>query len=78
MDDIVVYHAGTKRKDGQVVTSAGRVLGVTATGASISEAQEKAYGAIGDDGVHFEGMQYRKDIGNYVLDAVRRLQSYNL
>lgn len=60
-DDIVVFHAGTTIKDGQLVTAGGRVLNVTATGASLNGALNKAYAAI--KLIHFEGMHYRADIG---------------
>lgn len=61
LDDIVVFHAGTAIKDGKVVTSGGRVLNVTATGATLDEALNRAYSAI--KLIRFEGMQYRTDIG---------------
>ncbi|MGI6261526.1 MAG: phosphoribosylamine--glycine ligase [Acutalibacteraceae bacterium] len=56
-----VYHAGTVRKDGKFLTSGGRVLGVTATGATLDEALEKAYSSAKK--IYFDGMQYRHDIG---------------
>lgn len=56
-----VLHAGTKRQGDSLVTSGGRVLGVTATGATLEEALEMAYRAAGQ--IHFEGAHYRKDIG---------------
>jgi len=59
--DAMVFHAGTTEKDGQTVTSGGRVLCVTALGDSVRQAQQKAYAAVA--GVQFDGMQYRKDIG---------------
>jgi phosphoribosylamine--glycine ligase len=59
--DVVVFHAGTKEVDGGLVTSGGRVLGVTAVGASLREAIDKAYRAV--EHIHFEGVQYRRDIG---------------
>ena len=58
---IVLYHAGTAFKDGQLVTSGGRVIGVTAKGKDIEEARKKAYDDIKD--IHFDGMFYRRDIG---------------
>jgi phosphoglycolate phosphatase-like HAD superfamily hydrolase len=64
--DVVVYHAGTKRQNGKLVTAGGRVLGVTATGRDLQDAQSKAYHAIKH--IHFNGMQYRTDIGNKALD----------
>ena len=60
-EDIVIFHAGTAIKDGEIVTSGGRVLNVTATGESLEIALQKVYDAIAD--IHFDGMQYRKDIG---------------
>ena len=59
--EVVVFHAGTAIKDGQLVTSGGRVLNVTATGATLDEALDKAYAAV--KLIHFEGMHYRTDIG---------------
>lgn len=59
--DVVVFHAGTALKDGKVVTSGGRVLGVTAMGATLEEARAKAYAAA--DKISFEGKQLRRDIG---------------
>ena len=61
--DIVIFHAGTKNINGKIYTNGGRVLGVTATGKTMDEALDKAYAAIGGDGVRFAGMQYRRDIG---------------
>lgn len=60
-EDAHVFHAGTAEKEGQVVTSGGRVLCVTALGENIKLAQKRAYEAA--SGIRFEGMQYRKDIG---------------
>ena len=59
--DVVVFHAGTILNDGQVVTSGGRVLGVTALGYTLEEARRKAYAAA--DKIEFEGKQLRRDIG---------------
>jgi len=63
--DVVVYHAATKKEDGQVRTVGGRVLGVTALGASLESAIARAYAAI--DKVQFEGMTFRRDIGARAL-----------
>ncbi|PQA83953.1 phosphoribosylamine--glycine ligase [Limnohabitans sp. TS-CS-82] len=60
-DDVVVFHAGTQMADGQVVTSGGRVLCVTALGGTLKLAQQQAYDTI--KGIHFDGVQYRSDIG---------------
>lgn len=59
--DAVLFHAGTAMKEGRLVTAGGRVLGVTATGPTVAEARARAYTAV--EGVRFEGMQYRRDIG---------------
>lgn len=64
-DDVMVFHAGTARKNGAIVTAGGRVLGVTARGASIREAIEEAYKAVAH--IDFDGMQYRHDIGAKAL-----------
>ena len=62
---VVVFHAGTAQ-DGELVrTSGGRVLGVTALGDSIRQAQRSAYAALAS--IRFEGMQYRSDIGHRAL-----------
>ncbi|MBM7616018.1 phosphoribosylamine--glycine ligase [Alkaliphilus hydrothermalis] len=58
--DIVVFHAGTILREGEIVTSGGRVLGVTAIGDTIEEARSKAYDNIKE--IHFDGMIYRRDI----------------
>ena len=59
---VAVFHAGTALEDGQVVTSGGRVLCVTALGDSVKLAQRAAYAAIAE--IRFEGMQFRTDIGH--------------
>ena len=56
-----VFHAGTRERDGAVLTSGGRVLCVTALGATISEAQQAAYAAV--DQIHWDGAFHRRDIG---------------
>ncbi len=56
-----VYHAGTRREDGQYLTAGGRVLGVTAIGSDRADALKKAYAAV--EGIRFESCHYRKDIG---------------
>ncbi len=56
-----VFHAGTALKDGKVVSTGGRVLGVTATGSTVAEAQHKAYAAV--DQIHYEDGFCRRDIG---------------
>jgi len=59
--DAMVFHAGTAAVNGQTVTSGGRVLCVTVLADSVKQAQQKAYEVA--KGIHFEGQQYRKDIG---------------
>jgi phosphoribosylamine--glycine ligase len=59
--DVKVLHAGTKRVGDSIVTSGGRVLGVTATGNNLVAALQKAYEAAGK--IQFDGMHYRTDIG---------------
>ncbi|MGH8801652.1 MAG: phosphoribosylamine--glycine ligase [Casimicrobiaceae bacterium] len=63
--DVVVFHAGTALDGDLVRTSGGRVLGVTALGESIRQAQRSAYAAAAS--IHFDGMQYRSDIGHRAL-----------
>ena len=64
-DDAVVFHAGTQQVDGQVKTFGGRVVCVTALGGTLKLAQTAAYEAI--KSIHFDGAQYRKDIGHRAL-----------
>jgi phosphoribosylamine--glycine ligase len=61
MKDLFVFHAGTALKDGQVVTSGGRVLGVTGVGEGIEKAIDRTYEAV--KRISWEGAHYRKDIG---------------
>ena len=60
-----VFHAGTARAGDQIVTSGGRVLGVTALGKDLKTAQAAAYAAV--ETIHFEGAQYRRDIAAKAL-----------
>lgn len=60
MKNIIAFHAGTKFQDGKVVTSGGRVLGITAWADTIFKAKEKAYEGV--EKIYFEEMYYRKDI----------------
>jgi phosphoribosylamine---glycine ligase len=64
-EDIIVFQAGTKLENNNLITNGGRVLGVTATGQNLEEALKKAYEAVKK--ISFEGMQYRKDIGKKAL-----------
>jgi len=65
-DDLHVFHAGTATLDGRTVVSGGRVLAVAALGDSVRMAQSRAYDAVA--AIHFDGMQYRRDIGWRALD----------
>jgi phosphoribosylamine--glycine ligase len=60
-EDVLVFHAGTASRDGQLVTAGGRVLGITALGVSVEQARERAYAAV--DAIQLEGKQFRRDIG---------------
>jgi phosphoribosylamine--glycine ligase len=60
-NDQIVFHAGTKLHDGNLLTSGGRVLCVVGLADTVKAAQQKAYSAI--EQIHLDGMQYRKDIG---------------
>lgn len=66
LDGVSVIHAGTRIDGNQLVTSGGRVLGVTATGGSLREAQQRAYQAA--ELIQFEGKQLRRDIAARALD----------
>jgi len=61
------FHAGTKFKDGEIVTNGGRVLGVTALGDTLKEARANAYKAV--DWVDFDNKYYRHDIGKAIDEA---------
>jgi len=69
-EDSFIYHAGTSLKDGKVVTSGGRVLGITATADTLQEAIGKAYEA--SEKVHFENKYHRNDIGKKALDVLNK------
>jgi phosphoribosylamine--glycine ligase len=58
---VKVFHAGTAHSGDQIVTAGGRVLGVTARGADLASAADRAYEAVSK--IHFDGMQFRRDIG---------------
>ena len=64
-DEVMVFHAGTSEQEGQIVTSGGRVLCVTAMAESVRLAQQKAYSAA--ESIAFDGMQWRSDIGYRAL-----------
>ena len=60
LEDVKVFHAGTRLQDGTWLTAGGRVIGVTARGPSIARARERAYDATGR--IRFKGAHYRSDI----------------
>jgi phosphoribosylamine--glycine ligase len=68
LDHVQIFHAGTKRANGKLVTSGGRVLAVTALGPTIAAARERAYEAVSR--IHFEGCHYRRDIAMSTIAAV--------
>ena len=63
--DILVFHAGTALSDGKLVTSGGRVLGITGFGATIEEAVKRVYSGV--EKIYFEGIHYRRDIAHRAL-----------
>lgn len=68
--DVMVFHAGTKKRGNDFFTAGGRVLGVTAIGETYSDAIKKVYDAVSC--IKFEGMQYRKDIGAKALSYLEK------
>lgn len=61
---VKIFDSGMIIKNGQVETNGGRVIGVTAYGKDIEDARRYVYGSIGDKGINFRGMQFRRDIGS--------------
>jgi len=68
-DDVLIFHAGTEKRDSTFYTSGGRVLGVTGIGTDLVQAKEKAYNALKE--IEFEGIYYRRDIGD---KGIRRIK----
>jgi len=64
-EDLMVFHAGTVEQDGQLLSSGGRVLCVTALGEKVKTAQQRAYAAL--QGIHLDGALYRTDIGHRAI-----------
>lgn len=70
MEGVTVYHAGTAVDGDRLVTSGGRVLGVTALGGDLAQALDKSYAAV--EKIHFDNAHYRKDIGQLALRASKK------
>jgi len=68
--DLVCFHAGTRAQDGKLLTSGGRVLGVTAFASDLKEAKERAYAPLEHKKIYFDGIYFRRDIGD---KGIRRL-----
>ncbi len=66
---VEIFHSGTAQNNGAIVTSGGRVLGITAVGDSLQQALDRAYQALGE--VNFEGMYFRHDIGHRALNPAK-------
>ena len=66
LDDVIIFHAGTAEKDGKIITSGGRVLGVVGLGETIRHAIDRSYMAV--KLINFKDMHYRKDIGEKALN----------
>jgi phosphoribosylamine--glycine ligase len=72
LEDVQIFHAGTKCANAEVKTAGGRVLGVTALGSTIEEARERAYDAVSR--IHFENCHYRRDVAlSAVADNIEKL-----
>jgi phosphoribosylamine--glycine ligase len=68
-DGVEVTHAGTARRNGEIVTAGGRVLNVTGLGPTVAEARDRAYEAA--EAIHFDGKQMRTDIAARAVAGVR-------
>lgn len=71
-DDIIIFHAGTKKKEGKLYTAGGRVLGVTGIGKTLIQAKTKAYQALNK--IRFDGIYYRTDIGDKGISRIEKNQ----
>jgi phosphoribosylamine--glycine ligase len=69
LDDVLVFHAGTGRSGDEIVTAGGRVLTVVGRGATYDDAIARAYAGVSR--ISFDGMHYRRDIGNKALEVTR-------
>ena len=73
MPGVTLFHSGTRMGDRRIVTHGGRVLTVVGTGSTFEEAIDRAYGAVAK--ISFEGMQYRRDIGQKAMTSLREVRS---
>jgi phosphoribosylamine---glycine ligase len=73
LDEAEVFHAGTAQRGGEIVTAGGRVLGVTALGATPREARDRAYSRA--DGIRFDGRQMRTDIAARAVERADRVEA---
>ena len=69
MENVIVFHAGTAKQNGEIVTNGGRILGVTALGGDIKSAINRAYDAVSK--IHFDKVHFRRDIGHKALNRER-------
>ncbi|HET8947868.1 MAG TPA: phosphoribosylglycinamide synthetase C domain-containing protein, partial [Candidatus Polarisedimenticolia bacterium] len=69
-DDVVVFHAATRAREGRIETAGGRVLTVTARAEDLAEARRRAYAAVA--GIRFPGMQHRRDIAAFATAGTGR------
>jgi phosphoribosylamine--glycine ligase len=65
LPDTLIFHAGTRAENGQILTHGGRVLNIVGLGETLDEARHNAYRAA--EHIHFDGMHYRRDIGESML-----------
>ena len=70
MEDVIIFHAGTTRRGGQILTDGGRVLGITALGERFSPRAKRAYAAC--DLVQFKNCHFRRDIGRREEESTAR------
>jgi phosphoribosylamine---glycine ligase len=70
LDDVLVFHAGTARRGPEIVTAGGRVLTVVGRGATYQDAISRAYTGVAN--ISFDGMHYRRDIGQKALGEGKR------
>ena len=68
LEGVEVFHSGTARRDGRVVTAGGRVLTVSALGSDVEDARARAYAAV--EAISFEGIRYHRDIAGTIPQGV--------